>query len=60
VWNSRVSFSSAGDKVQLNLYVRNLTDEEYRVYNLDLGLLGFIEQAYGPPRQFGASVVYKW
>jgi iron complex outermembrane receptor protein len=60
VWNSRVSFSSAGDKVQLNLYVRNLTDEEYRVYNLDLGLLGFIEQAYGPPRQFGASVAYKW
>jgi hypothetical protein len=37
-------------------YVKNFTDEEYRLYDLDLGLLGFIEQPYAPPRQFGPRV----
>lgn len=60
VWNTRVSFSSASEKVLVTLYARNVTDEEYRVYNLDLGLLGFTEQTFGPPRQLGAAVSYKW
>lgn len=60
VWNTRVSFSSANDKVLVSLYARNVTDEEYRVYNLDLGLLGFTEQTFGPPFQLGAAVSYKW
>ena len=44
----------------MSVYARNLFDEEYRVYNLDLGLLGFIEQAFGPPRQVGMTVSYRF
>ncbi|HZF16341.1 MAG TPA: TonB-dependent receptor [Steroidobacteraceae bacterium] len=60
VWNASVSWSSANDKTRLTAWCKNLTDEEYRLYDLDLGLLGFIEQAYGPPRQFGVTVSYHW
>lgn len=60
VWNARVSLTSANEKMQVTVYARNVTDEEYRLYSLDLGLLGFVEQAYGPPRQIGAAVTYKW
>lgn len=35
-------------------------DEEYRLYNLDLGLIGFIEQVYAPPRQYGVTLSYRW
>ena len=37
--------------------VKNFTDEEYRIYNLDLGLIGFIEQVYAPPRQVWSDAV---
>ena len=30
------------------------------VAKLDLGLIGFIEQVYGPPRQYGVTVSYRW
>ena len=46
--------------MRLTAWCKNLTDEEYRLYDLDLGLLGFVEQAYGPPRQFGVTVSYHW
>jgi iron complex outermembrane receptor protein len=42
------------------LWARNFADEEYRMYNLDLGLIGFIEQVYAPPRQLGLTMSYHW
>jgi iron complex outermembrane receptor protein len=60
VWNASLSYRTNDDRVRLTAYVKNFTDEEYRLYDLDLGLLGFIEQAYAPPRQFGVSVAYHW
>ena len=36
--------------------MKNFTNSKYKVYNLDLGLLGFVEQMYAPPRQFGATL----
>ena len=44
----------------LGLHFDNLTDEEYRIYNLDLGLLGFIEQIFAPPRQVGVTATLYW
>jgi iron complex outermembrane receptor protein len=60
VWNASLSYRTNDDRMRLTAYVRNFTDEEYRLYNLDLGLLGFIEQVYAPPRQVGMSVAYHW
>jgi iron complex outermembrane receptor protein len=46
--------------VSVAAYVKNFTDEEYRLYDLDLGLLGFTQQVYAPPRQFGMRATYRW
>jgi iron complex outermembrane receptor protein len=60
VWNAAVGYRTNDDKLRVSVFVRNFTDEAYRIYDLDLGLLGFIEQAYAPPRQVGATVAYHW
>jgi iron complex outermembrane receptor protein len=60
VWNGRLSFQTGDQRLKVALWARNFTDEEYRVYNLDLGLLGFIEQVYAPPRQLGLTMSYHW
>ncbi|HEY0938937.1 MAG TPA: TonB-dependent receptor [Steroidobacter sp.] len=58
VWNGSLQYRTANDRVRASVWVKNFTDEEYRLYNLDLGLLGFIEQVYGPPRQAGITLSY--
>lgn len=60
VWNARVSVFSQDEAIQADLFARNLFDEEYRLYNLDLGLLGFVEQVFAPPRQIGVGISYRW
>lgn len=60
VWNGRVSYETGNERLGIALWVKNFTDEEYRVYNLDLGLIGFIEQVFGPPRQYGVTMSYHW
>jgi iron complex outermembrane receptor protein len=56
VVNASVSFTSADKRWQLTGWVKNLTNKDYLLYNLDLGLIGFVEQVYAPPRQFGGTV----
>ena len=61
VYNARVGFSSGDGRWDVSGYVRNLANEYYRVYNLDLsGFLGFNQSVYGPPRTFGATFTYRW
>ena len=60
VWNGRLSYDADGSGLGIAVWVKNFTDEEYRIYNLDLGLLGFIEQVYAPPRQYGVTLSYRW
>jgi len=60
VWNASLSYRTNDDHLRFTAYVKNFTDEQYRLYDLDLGLLGFIEQVYAPPRQFGVSAAYHW
>ena len=56
VWNASLSaIARMTTSCACRCTCKNFTDEEYRLYDLDLGLLGFIEQAYAPPRQVGAS-----
>ncbi len=60
VWNGRISYETSDKGLGVALWVKNFTDEEYRIYNLDLGLIGFIEQVYAPPRQYGMTLSYRW
>ncbi len=58
VLNARLSYST--DNWSVAGWVKNFNDEDYLLYNLDLGLAGFIEQVYAPPRQWGVTFQYNW
>ncbi len=60
VWNASLSWRTNDDRMRVTAYVKNFADEQYRLYDLDLGLLGFTQQVYAPPRQFGLSAAYHW
>jgi len=45
---------------QASIFVKNVFDEEYLMYNLDLGFAGINEQVYAPPRQVGISFKYEF
>ncbi len=60
VWNARLGYTTGDERWNFAVWVKNFTDEEYRLYNLDLGLIGFIEQVYAPPRWVGGSISYRW
>jgi iron complex outermembrane receptor protein len=56
VGNASISLTSNDERWQGTLWVKNFTNSKYKVYNLDLGLAGFVEQMYAPPRQFGGTL----
>lgn len=59
VFNLRATYTIFGDSDwEVSAWVKNVSDEEYLVYNLDLGFAGFVEQVYGAPRQAGISLKY--
>ena len=59
VSNARISYAAnAGWEIQG--WVKNFTDEEYRMYHLDLGFLGFNQEVWAPPRTYGVTVNYKF
>ncbi|NIB38285.1 TonB-dependent receptor [Pseudomaricurvus alkylphenolicus] len=59
VTNANVSWTSEDDTWQLKAWVKNLGDEEYKLYNLDLGILGSTA-FYAPPRWYGVTANYKF
>ncbi|KQY66603.1 MULTISPECIES: TonB-dependent receptor [unclassified Sphingomonas] len=61
VGNARISWATDDDHWTIAAFVNNLTDKEYRIYNLDLGAsFGFANQSYARPRWFGGSVGYSF
>lgn len=59
VTNARISFLNRSENLQIVAYARNIFDEEYKAYTLDLGNLG-VTSFYAPPVTYGASVKYSW
>lgn len=60
VGNGSISLTSADERWQGTLWVKNFTNSKYKVYDLDLGLAGFVEQMYAPPRQFGGTLRFSF
>ena len=60
ILNASVSYTTEDGKWKAAAWVKNLTDSEYRIYLVDLGLAGFLEEIYGPPQWFGGSVSYRF
>ncbi len=59
--NARLAYNTGDGKWDVSAYVRNLTNKEYRVYNLDLsGFTGSNQSVYGTPRTYGVGVRYNW
>ena len=59
VVNARATWTSASDRFQITGYVRNLTDEVYKQYALDLGILGGTVY-YAPPTWAGGTITIRW
>ena len=45
--------------LRISLWVRNLTDREYREWGIDFATLGFAGATWGRPRSFGIDFVYQ-
>ncbi len=59
VLNARATWTSDDEKLQITGWVRNLTDEVYKQYALDLGILGGTAY-YAPPIWSGVNFSYNW
>ena len=54
VTNARLTYTSGSESWSVSAWVRNLTDETYKLYSLDLGDLG-VTTFYGPPVMYGVN-----
>ncbi len=63
VANASVSYTSGDERWTVRGFVRNMFDEEYLVQTFDLSgpfVFGMVEQYYGRPQWWGASVSFSW
>jgi iron complex outermembrane receptor protein len=60
IFNARVGYD-IDDSWNVSAFVKNMTDEAYRVYTFDFtGPAGLNQQFYGKPRWFGVNVEYNY
>ena len=45
--------------LRISVWGKNLTDEEYRMFGIDFGVLGFSNANFGTPRTYGIDFVYR-
>ena len=58
VFNARVGYEVT-DNLTVSAYIKNLTDEEYRVYTFDFtGPAGLNQEFYAPPSWYGVTFSY--
>lgn len=59
--NARLSYDFAGDRAQVALWAKNLTDQAYFDSALPLvSTFGTFSRYYEPPRTFGAEISYRF
>jgi len=60
--NARASYTFWQDRVELALFVRNITDERYSVTGFDTASAGFGANIFilNRPRTFGGEVILRW
>ncbi len=60
VGNASVSYTSNEGGWKVAAWLKNFTDEEYRLYHLDLAVVGFTQEVYAPPRWAGVTFSYNF
>jgi iron complex outermembrane receptor protein len=58
VINAGIDFQPGDGRWRAGVFVKNVTDTEYRIYALDVSSLGFSNDRYGLPRWYGVSLSY--
>lgn len=61
--NARLSLEQipvGSGMVSVSLWGKNLTNDDYPLYGLNLGALGVITQQYGDPRTYGLEISYEF
>lgn len=59
VTNARLIYTGSDDRFTVSAFAKNITDEEYKAYSLDLGQLG-VTTFYAPPTTYGLSAKFNW
>jgi iron complex outermembrane receptor protein len=59
VSNARLTYTSGSETFSVSAWVRNFTDEQYKVYSLDLGDLG-VTTFYAPPIMYGVNAKFSF
>jgi iron complex outermembrane receptor protein len=57
--NARLSLFSSGDRFELQGWVHNLTDLQYKIIGTQGGV-GYNSVVWGPPRMYGATLIAKF
>ena len=59
VSNARLTYTNGAENFSVSGWVRNFTDEQYKVYSLDLGDLG-VTTFYAPPIMYGVNASFSF
>lgn len=59
VSNASLTWTGANDRFSLQVFGRNIFDEEYRAYTLNLGILG-TTSVYAKPATYGVTATVRW
>ena len=59
VSNASLTWTGASDRFSLQVFGRNIFDEEYRAYTLNLGILG-TTSVYAKPATYGVTATVRW
>ena len=60
VFNASLGFATSDGRYEIEGWVKNLTDEEYRTYAIPVTSLGFTQNMYGKPRWYGVTFTMNW
>ncbi|HKR87606.1 MAG TPA: TonB-dependent receptor, partial [Phenylobacterium sp.] len=61
IGNVRASYAPNGGNLEFAVFVNNVTNRYYRVYNLDLAsAFGMTQQTFARPRWYGVSASYRF
>jgi iron complex outermembrane receptor protein len=59
--NARLTYGSPSSDWELGLWVNNLSNSQYVLTAFDMSTTeGTVNRVYAPPRQFGATITYKF
>ena len=60
IGNGRLSYTSADERWQAALFVKNIANADIQIYTYDVSSIGFNNHSILPPRWIGGQFSYRW